>query len=147
MGEYGRIDCYRPAYHNHAISNHAFLSFTLNNIESPVADFKGTHNLVEQYIGALDYQIRKAWIGIFNPLMWLTGAVRSILIDGPLWIFQSVGLIGGSTSNAVSHHLVTGKIVGIITFFGTLVSIISGWDALVKFLSPVLQWLGFFRIN
>lgn len=147
MGKYGRIDRYRPAYLNNEILNHAFLSFTLHNIESPIADFQGTHNLLKQYIGALDYQIRKTWTGVLNPLKWLARAVRFVLIDGPLWIFQSVGIIGDNTSNVVRRHSVTRRIVGIITIFGTLVSIISGWGELVKFLSPVLRWLGFNGVN
>lgn len=147
MGKYGRIDRYRPAYLNSEILNHAFLSFTLNNIESPIADFQGTHDLLKQYIGALDNQIRETWTGVLNPLKWLARAVRFVLIDGPLWILKSVGIIGDNTSNVVSRHSITTKIVGTIAIFGTLVSIISGWNELVKFLSPVLRWLHFIGVN
>ena len=140
MGEYGRINRYKPAYLNNEIRNHAFLSFTLNNIQSPVADFKGTQDLLEQYIGALDYRICKTWAEVFNPFRWLVRVIRFILVDGLLWIFKSVGLIGDNASSKVSNHILTGKFIGMITLLGTLVSIISSWDELVIFVNRIFGW-------
>ena len=141
MGEYGLIG-YRPPYANYQIPNYPALSNTLLNIRTPASvDLAGTQALLERYIGALEDAISKKWREMFNPLVWLTRAVRLILLDGPLWIFRSVGLISGNTENKIRNHSLATPIVGAITLLGSLASIVSGWNSLVKFLSQVFGWL------
>lgn len=142
MGGYGIIDHYRPAYANNVIPNYLALPNTLLNIRTPAgADLAGTQALLERYIGALEDAISKKWKEMFNPLVWLTRAVRLILLDGPLWIFRSVGLISGNTENKVRNHSLVNPIVGAVTLLGSLASIVSGWNSLVKFLSQIFGWL------
>ena len=141
MGEYGLIG-YRPPFANYQIQNYAALSNTLLNIRTPAAvDLAGTQALLERYIGARDNQIAKKWKEIFNPLIWLTRAVRLILLDGPLWIFRSVGLMSGNTENKIRNYSLVNPIIGTITLLGSLASIVSGWNSLVKFLSQIFGWL------
>lgn len=151
MGGYGIIDHYRPAYANNVISNYLALPNTLLNIRTPAgADLAGTQALLERYIGALEDAISKKWKEMFNPLIWLTQAVRSILFDVPLWICRSVGLISGNTQNKIRNHSLVNPITGVISlfyFFASLASLLSGWDPLVKFLSRIFDWLRSIGIN
>ena len=147
MGEYGIIDHYKPAYSANVIPNYLALRNTLQNIKTPIADLAGTQALLERYIGALDNQISKKWKEMFNPLAWLTRAVRLIVCDGPLWIFRSIGLISDNTQNKIRNHSLVTRIVGAITFLGSLASIVSGWNSLVKFLSQIFGWLRSIGIN
>lgn len=150
MGEYGIIDHYKPAYSANVIPNYLALRNTLQNIKTPIADLAGTQALLERYIGALDNQISKKWKEMFNPLVWLTRAVRLILLDGPLWIFRSVGLMSDNTENKIRNHSLVNPITGVISlfyFFASLASLLSGWDPLVKFLSRIFDWLRSIGIN
>ena len=139
MGEYGIIDHYKPAYLSNAIPNYLALPNTILNIRTPAgADLAGTQALLERYIGALEDVISKKWKEMFNPLVWLTRAVRSILFDGPLWISRSVGLINGKAQNKIRNHSLVNPIIGLITLLGSLASLISGWHSLVKFLGQTV---------
>ena len=147
MGEYGRFDHYKPAYSANVISNYLALSNTLLNIRTPISDLTGTQALLERYIGALENQISKKWKKMFNPLVWLTQAVRLIVCDGPLWIFRSTGLINGNTQNKIRNHSLVNPIIGLITLLGSLASILSSWNFLVKFLGQIFGWLRSIGIN
>ena len=148
MGEYGIIDYYRPAYASNVIPNYQALSNTLLNIRTPIAaDLAETRALLERYIGALDNQISKKWKEIFNPFVWLTRAVRLIVFDGFLWIFRSVGLISDNTQNKIRNHSLVNRIVGVITLLGSLASILSVWNSLVKFLSQTFGGLRSIGVN
>ena len=145
MGVLGTVASYKPPFSNYLINNYPIVVNTIMHLREETtseSDFRSVQTHLERYIGALDYVSSRLRFQVFNPFRWLTRAVRLILVDGPLWILQAVGLIGENSSNAVRHHSATGKIVAIITILGTLVSIISGWDELVKFFKAVLQWLG-----
>ena len=115
MGGTKRIDFYRSPSENQAILN--------------------------RHIGELDYLISQKIREIFNPFVWLTRAVRCILIDFPLWILSSVGLININVEKKIKYHSWSGKVIGLIAFFGALASIVSlvfllsEWDPLVKFLN------------
>ena len=148
MGGYGIIDHYRPAYANNVIPNYLALPNTLLNIRTPAgADLAGTQALLERYIGALEDAISKKWKEMFNPLVWLTRAVRLIVCDGPLWIFRSVGLISHNIENRIRNHSLVNPIIGAITFLGSLASIVSGWNPLMKFLSQIFGWLRSIGVN
>lgn len=148
MGGYGIIDHYRPAYASHAIPNYLALPNTLLNIRTPAgADLAGTQALLERYIGALEDAISKKWKEMFNPLVWLTRAVRLIVCDGPLWIFRSVGLISDNIENKIRSHSLVNPIIGAITLLGSLASILSGWTSLTKFLSQIFGWLRSIGVN
>ena len=140
MGEYGRIDRYKPAYSNTVISNHAFLSFTLTNIRSPAADLEGTQDLLVRYIGALDGQITERATEIIKPWVWLRW-----IVDVFIWILESVGLIGGTTPNKIRNHF----LINLITLLGSLASLISlgfllsNWEPLSEFFTRIFRWLRF----
>ena len=150
MGVMGTVVSYQPAFSNYLINNYPIVANTIMHMRDEtisLSDLRSVQTHLERYIGALDYLMHKLGHQLFNPFKWLTRAVRLILVDGPLWILQSVGIIRDNISNTVSHHSTTRKIVGMITFFATLVSIVSGWDKLVEFLSSVIQWLLFIGGN
>ena len=142
MGGYGIIDHYKPAYVNNVISNYLALPNTLLNIRTPAgADLAGTQALLERYIGALEDAISKKWKEMFNPLVWLTRAVRLVMFDGLLWTFRSVGLMSSNTENKIRNHSLVNRVIGLITLLGSLASILSGWNSLVKFFTPIFDWL------
>ncbi len=145
MGGAGRIGFYRPPFANYAFQNYDALSNTLLNIRIPaIANLETTQFLLERYIGALDNHTSKKLWELINPFVWLTRAVRCILVDTLPWIFRSVGLIDISFENKIRNNSLLGKIVGLIAFFGALASIVSlvfllsEWDPLVKFLNRIL---------
>lgn len=93
--------------------------------------------MLERHIGKLEYLVRKKLWQLINPVVWLTRTVRLILLDIPLWMFHSVGLISGNTTNKIRYSSISSKVIGGITFFGTLVTIVAGWDDFVKFVSRI----------
>ena len=148
MGGAGRIDFYRPPFANYAFQNYDVLSNTLLNIKIPaIANLEATQVLLERYIGALDNHTSKKLWELINPFVWLTRAVRCILIDTPLWIFRSAGLISSNAESKIKSSSLINKIIGIITVLGSLASLLAGWDLLMAFLSRILGWLGFIDIN
>ncbi|MYF54608.1 hypothetical protein F4225_02295, partial [Candidatus Poribacteria bacterium] len=141
MGSAGRIDFYRPPYANFAFQNYDALSNTLLNIRTPaIADLEATQVILERYIGALGYYISKKKREFLNPFICLKRSVR-LVFDVLLWIPRSVGLININFENRIKNNSLSGKIVGLITFLGSLASIVSlafilsDWDPLVKFLN------------
>lgn len=134
MGGAGRIDFYRPPHANYAFHNYDALSNTLLNIRTPViANLETTQILLERYIGALDNRTSKKLWELINPVIWLTRTVRLILLDIPLWILNSFGLISRDTENKIKYSSIISKLIGLITILGSLFSIISGWNTIVTF--------------
>ena len=60
--------------------------------------------VLERYIGELENLISQKVREVFNPFIWLTRAVRSFLIDFPLWILRSVGIINVNRENKIRNH-------------------------------------------
>ncbi len=89
--------------------------------------------MLERYIGKLDYLFSKKIWQLINPFVWLTRTVRLILLDIPFWIFHSVGLISVNRANRIRNHSMSDKIIGVITFVGSVASIVTGWDSVMKF--------------
>ena len=89
--------------------------------------------MLERYIGKLDYLFSKKIWQLINPFVWLTRTVRLILLDIPFWIFHSVGLISVNRANRIRNHSMSDKIIGVITFLGSVASIVTGWDSVMKF--------------
>ncbi|MCY3741950.1 MAG: hypothetical protein OXH00_13125 [Candidatus Poribacteria bacterium] len=117
MGGTRRIDFYRSSSENQAILN--------------------------RHIGELDDLILKKLCELINPFAWFTRTVRLILLDIPFWMLRSVGLININIEKKIKDHSWSGKVIGLIAFFGALASIISlvflllEWDPLVKFLNRI----------
>lgn len=133
MGEFGVATFYRPAFANYAFQGYEVLSNTLLNI-GPVSgkDLEMSQSILERYIGALDDGIFKKLRHLINPVIWLTRSVRLILLDVPLWMLHSFGLISGMSKNKVKTSSIVSKIIGVITFLGSLTSLLSGWDSIMK---------------
>ncbi len=93
--------------------------------------------MLERYIGKLDYLFSKKIWQLINPFVWLTRTARLILLDIPLWMLNSFGLISGNTKNKIRFSSIISKVIGGITFFGTLVSIVAGWDDVVIFFNRI----------
>lgn len=95
--------------------------------------------MLERHIGKLDYLVSKKLRQLINPVVWLTRTVRLILLDIPFWIFHSVGLISVNRANRIRNHSLSDKIIGVITFVGSVASIIAIWDSVVKFFNRIFE--------
>ena len=139
MGSFGVATFYRPAFANYAFQIYEIISNTLLNI-SPVSgkDLEMSHAILERYIGALDDGISKKLRHLINPVIWLTRSVRLILVDMPLWMLNSFGLISGNTKNRIRYSSIISKIIGVITFVGSVASIIAIWDSIMKFFHRII---------
>ena len=109
--------------------------------------FSENQAILERYIGELENLILKKVREVFNPFIWLTRAVRWILIDSPLWLLRSVGLININRENKIRNHSLSDKFAGTITLLGSLFSLIAGWDSAMKFFSRIFGWLGSVGMN
>ena len=106
------------------------------------SSFSENQAILERYIGELENLISQKVRKVFNPFIWLTRAVRSFLIDFPLWILRSVGIINVNRENKIRNHSLSDKFAGTITLLGSLFSIIAGWNFVVKFFWKIFGWLG-----
>lgn len=133
MGGFGVAAFYRPAFANYAFKDYEVISNTLLNI-GPVSakDLEMSQAILERYIGALDDSISKNLSHLINPAVWLTRTVRLILLDIPLWMLYSFGLISKIKKNKIKTSSIISKIIGAITLVGSLASIITGWDSIMK---------------
>ena len=133
MGGFGVAVFYRPAFANYAFQGYEVISNTLLNI-GPVSakDLEMSQAILERYIGALDDSISKNLLHLINPAVWLTRTVRLILLDIPLWMLYSFGLISKIRKNKIKTSSIISKIIGVITFLGSLASLITGWDSIMK---------------
>lgn len=104
--------------------------------------FSANQAVLERHIGELENLISKKVREVFNPFIWLTRSVRWILIDTPLWLLRSVGLINIDNENRIRNHSLADKFAGTITLLGSLFSVIAGWDSVVKFFHQIFGWLG-----
>lgn len=112
--------------------------------ENRVINFYEPHSvnqgMLERHIGKLGYLVSKKLRQLINPFVWLTRAVRWILIDSLLWLLRSVGLIDVNVENRIKNNSLSGKIIGLITLLGSLasiVSLLSDWDPFVKFWNQI----------
>ena len=153
MGEYGSASSYRPPFANYMIRNYSIVLNTILNMKDDTvspSDLTTVENYLVRYIGVLNHAIAEKWKGIFNPFVWLTRGVRCILFYGPIWIFRSVGLIRYTSPNTMGDHLLVRLISGLISLFffiAALASLLSGWDALVRFLERILGSIDSIEIN
>lgn len=133
MGGFGVAVFYRPAFANYAFQDYEVISNTLLNI-GPVSakDLEMSQAILERYIGALDDSISKNLSHLINPAVWLTRTVRLILLDIPLWMLYSFGLISKIRKNKIKTSSIISKIIGVITLGGSLASLITGWDSIMK---------------
>ena len=99
------------------------------NFYDPISVNQG---MLERYIGKMDYLISKILWQLINPFVWLTRTVRLILLDIPFWLLRSVGLMSFNSTNRIKNHSLSDKIIGTITILGSLFSIITGWDSIMK---------------
>lgn len=148
MGGFGVAAFYRPAFADYAFQGYEILSNTLLNI-GPVSarDLEMSQAILERYIGALDDSISKNLLHLINPAAWLTRTVRLMLFDIPLWILYSFGLISEIRKNKIKTSSIVSKIVGVITVLGSLFSLISGWDSVMKFFNRIFGWLVSIEMN
>lgn len=116
MGGTRYIDFYRQHYENQTILN--------------------------RYIGELDDLISKKCWELFCPFAWFTRTVRLFLLDILFGIARSVGLISVNSANRIRNHSLSDKIIGVITLLGSIVSLIAGWDSVVKLCRQISGWLG-----
>ena len=148
MGGFGVAVFYRPAFANYAFQGYEILSNTLLNIGTVSAkDLEMSQAILERYIGALDDGISKKLRHLINPVIWLTRTVRLILLDIPLWTLNSFGLISRDTQNKIRYSSIISKLIGLITILGSLFSLISGWDSVLKFFNRIFGWLGAIGMN
>lgn len=95
--------------------------------------------MLERHIGKLDYLVSKKLWQLINPFAWLPRTLRLILLDIPLWMFRSIELRDINFESKIRNHSLFSITERLISFIGTLASIValffilSEWDPFVKF--------------
>ena len=71
-----------------------------------------------------------------NPLNWFAVGVQT-LVGAPLRVLRAFGLLSKERADRARDSLAlraVAAVVGIVTFLASIVTIITGWDATVRFL-------------
>jgi hypothetical protein len=151
MGALGMMSMFRPAFANFAYRNYAILPNMLPDyrqyandwaLRSQAVQYASTiRDALVRYSGTLDEVEADVLKELKNPLTWFSEGTRA-LVATPFKVLRSVGVLSEAQEAGISGSALLRIGSGILALVGLaagLVQIITGWDAMLKFIRDLLK--------
>ncbi|ODS96749.1 MAG: hypothetical protein ABS56_12700 [Lautropia sp. SCN 69-89] len=150
MGSQGLMT-FKPPFANHMIHNYPVVLNVLPELRKCLTDHVLSRSLLGEYHALIDEALLRhqgsllqrhsdAVSFLWNPVVWLTSGIRSVLA-APLWFLASAGQIPRSIASRVAasrFYRVVAGLVAAIGFTSAIVTLVTGWEQFVSILRRLL---------
>lgn len=142
VGSFG-IMSYKPAFQNYMINNYYIIINTIpkfreGHIES--FDVNSVDDCLLRHLGYLEEYQKDTLRNLKNPFIWFREGFKEVL-SIPIFVISWFGIISNRTLNSIRNSLLYKVISGLfalVTFISGLVTIIVGYDQVLKFINRIL---------
>ena len=125
MEGHGVLDIHSLASGDYPFQDADMLSDTLVNITLySDKELAKTQAILEIYVSELATLISRRLWRLVNPFFWLRRTMRLIILDGPFWILQSVGVISGNAENKIRYYSIVSKVMSVLVVLATLFGLV-----------------------
>ncbi len=150
LGSQGLM-AFRPPFANHVIHNYPVVLNVLPDLRKCLTDQVLSRNLLGEYHALLEeallrhqgslLQCHSNAVGsLWNPVVWLTAGIRSVLA-APLWLLSSAGLLPRSVASRVAgsrFYRVVAGLFATVGFVSAIVTLVTGWEQFVSILRKLV---------
>ncbi|MEA3475668.1 MAG: hypothetical protein U9R23_04425 [Candidatus Cloacimonadota bacterium] len=152
MGTVAVLKIYRPPYQNFAIKNYQIILDMISDLRYAFENMTFNSKMVSlygdtiqeaiiRYLGILDDKYNDHMKSLKNPIIWFREGIQTIVIF-PITLLHWFGLFNKSTLNSLSDNFIFkafSVLIAFIEFFGSIISIILGWEEFLKLIKSLLH--------
>ena len=150
MDVWGITD-YKPPFANYICKNYQIIVNFITELRKHFDDTilrssayqyaQGIQEAITRFIGVLDDLIENQMSKLINPILWFREGV-SFLLGSPILILEWFGLVNQKIASKVLGNILfkfISSIIALIGFFGTIMTIVLGWNQFIIILKMFLK--------